>query len=82
MEIDRNDFLMPFDLDIPDSVHNDIRRQHSNKSKFSEAIWKWYLNNHLSPSWEHVANALYRNGNHEVLEVLRSHYLKGESNML
>ena len=72
MEIDHHDDWMTGYLDIPYSV---FISQHSNKS--SEAIWKWYLNNHLSPSWEHVANALYCSGKHEVLEVLRSHYLKG-----
>ena len=82
MDIPRYDYGMTDDLDIPFSVHDDIKRQHSSRSKFSEALWKWYLNNHLSSSWEHVANALYLYGDHEVLEVLRSYYLKGESNML
>ena len=56
-------------LGIPYSVR-DIR-------KHKEACWEWYLNNHPFPSWRYIAYILYMLDEHEVLEVLKSQYLKG-----
>ncbi len=64
-------------LDIPVSVYDDISQQHSDVSQQKKALWEWYLNNHPSPSWKQVANALYRCDEHDVLDVLRGRYLKG-----
>ena len=60
-------------LNIPISVY----REHSDGTRLCE----WYLTHHPTPSWLHVATALYSSGEHDVLEVLRSqvHYLKGGS---
>ncbi len=66
-----------YNLDIPKSVYNDISQQHSGKSQEKKALWEWYLNNHPSPSWKHIADALYGCGEHDVLDVLRGRYLKG-----
>ena len=67
------------DLNIPISVLNSIKSRHSSQSERVKALGEWYLNNHPCPSWRHVAHALYRRKKHGVLEVLKSHYLKGES---
>ena len=64
-------------LDILDSVRDDISKQHSSMSQRKEACWEWYLNNHPSPSWRYIASVLYVLKEHEVLEVLKSQYLKG-----
>ena len=64
-------------LDIPYSVHESISNQHSSMSQRKEACWEWYLNNHPSPSWHDIASVLYVAKEHEVLEVLKSQYLKG-----
>ena len=64
--------LVTIYLDIPHSVYTEHRK----------ACWEWYLNNHPCPSWHHVANALYMNKEHGVLEVLKSRYLKGECGSL
>ena len=64
-------------LDIPDSVRDIIQEQHSSVSQRKEAYWEWYLNNHPSPSWRYIAYILYDLEEHEVLEVLKSQYLKG-----
>ena len=64
-------------LDIPDSVRESISEQHSSMSQHKEACWEWYLNNHPSPSWRRIAFVLYNLKEHEVLEVLKSQYLKG-----
>ena len=60
-------------LDIPVSVNENIEsHQHHGR-----ALGEWYLNNHPCPSWHHVANALYEEREHGVLEVLKSRFLKG-----
>ena len=74
--------IVPYDLDIPDSVRNSIYTQQSSESERRKACWEWYLNNHPCPSWHHIANALYMSEEHGVLEVLKSRYLKGESGSL
>ena len=45
----------------------------------NKALCEWYLTNHPAPSWRHIADGLYGDREHEVLEVLRDqvHYLKG-----
>ena len=67
-------FLFSDWLHIPASVY---RKHRVDVQGFCE----WYLTHHPAPSWLHVATALYRCGEHDVLEVLRSqvHYLKGGS---
>ena len=69
-------------LDVSLSVRNSIYTQQSSVSERKKAYWEWYLNNHPCPSWRHIANALYMNKEHGVLEVLKSRYLKGESGSL
>ncbi len=64
-------------LDIPVSVYDDISQQHSDESQQKKALWEWYLNNYPSPSWKHIADVLYLDGDHDVLDVLRGRYLKG-----
>ena len=63
-------------LDIPDSVY----LEHSDETRV-QGLCEWYLTHHPAPSWLHVATALYRRGEHDMLDVLRSqvHYLKGGS---
>ena len=64
-------------LAIPYSVYDSISEQHSSMSQRKEACWEWYLNNHPSPSWRYIAYILCVFMEHEVLEVLKSQYLKG-----
>ena len=61
------------------SVYDDISKQHSDESQKKKVLCEWYLNNHPSPSWRHIADALYCNDYHDVLDVLRGRYLKGGS---
>ena len=67
------------DLNIPLSMLDSIKKQHSSKSQCKEACWEWFLNNHPSLEWNKVADALYCNQEHELLEVLKSQYFKGWS---
>ena len=64
-------------LDIPDSEHIKIMAKHSDEAQCKRALCRWYLDNHPAPSWKHVADALYLYGDHVVLDVLQSQYLKG-----
>ena len=73
------DYVIRIYLDIPPSVYDDISKQHSDESQKNKALCEWYLNNHPSPSWKHIADALCLNGDHDVLDVLRGRYLKGGS---
>ena len=68
-------------LDIPSFVYADLKRQHSDPALFEKSLCEWYLSNHPAPSWRHVAEALYRGREHDVLEVVRNQvqYLKGGS---
>ena len=61
-------------LDIPPSVY----MKHSDEP---QRLCEWYLTHHPAQSWLQVATALYRDREHDILEVLRSqvHYLKGGS---
>ena len=64
-------------LDISYSVY----RKHSDGAQLAQSLCEWYLTHHPAPSWLQVATGLYRRGEHDILEVLRSqvHYLKGGS---
>ena len=67
-------------LDFPLHQYEEIKDQHSsNRTECNNALCEWYLTNHPAPSWRHVAEALYHNEQHEVLEVLMNKvdYLKG-----
>ena len=77
-DVEMDMWICPY-LDIPGSVYYDISKQHYDESQKKKALCEWYLNNHPSPSWKHIANALYINGDHDVLDVLRGRYLKGGS---
>ena len=63
-------------LEIPRSVIKTIQEEHSMESERKMAFCKWYINNHPGSSWKHVAEALYRSQNHELLDQVPS--LKGE----
>ena len=69
-----NLFLFRFWLNIPVSVY----RKHYDEP---QRLCEWYLTHHPAPSWLQVATGLYRCGEHDILQVLRSqvHYLKGGS---
>ena len=68
-------------LDIPDSQYSAIEAQHTTKAALVEAVMVWYLTHHPAPSWQHVAQALYQRGEHDVLRTLRDQvpHLKGRS---
>lgn len=54
-----------------------IRQQHKSEAKRRQACWELFLNEHPSPSWKHVAMALYQSGYLNSLEVVQKKYLKG-----
>jgi hypothetical protein len=68
---------LPSDLDIPTAKFRDIRKNYPDELQRKKAMLEWYVDNHPAPSWKHVANALYSNHKEDVLDILRSQYLKG-----
>lgn len=40
-----------------------------------QAYWEYFLNQHPCPSWHMVAHALYRAGEHSILEQLYNTYV-------
>ena len=66
-----------FYLNTPISEKLKIKAKHSDEAQRKKALCRWYLDNHPAPSWKHVADALYRYGDHVILDVLQSQYLKG-----
>ena len=67
-------------LGIPWHVRRTIREQYSSMALYNIAVWEWYLRNHPAPSWRYVANSLYFDLQHTVLEGLKDQVpsLKGE----
>ena len=68
---------MPFHLDIPESEYKRIKRQHSDPALCKDFLCDYYLTNYITPSWLHVADALYRAEEHEVLAKDQVCNLKG-----
>ena len=75
--LDSNLWVINDYLNIPQSEDQIIKAKHSDEAQRKKALCRWYLDNHPAPSWKHVADALYRYGDHVVLDVLQSQYLKG-----
>ena len=72
-------------LHIPERVYSAVIEQAPSQglkvtTQVTSQLCEWYLVNHPSPSWSHVADALYYWEEHEALEVLRDEVpsLKGE----
>jgi hypothetical protein len=65
-------------LGISSSTYIDISKRVTDETQLKMALLEWYLDSHPAPSWKHVADALYRYGEHDILDILRSQYLKGE----
>ena len=70
-------------MNIPLSKRDEIGSQHSyDAQRCSRACWEVYLKEHPSPTWQHVAYALYMQDHLEELEVVLKKYLKGEWAMI
>ena len=65
-------------------MYDTIASQYQEKSDRVEPLINWYLSHHPSPSWAHVATALYDREEHEVLQTLRAQVpqLKGSSHAM
>ena len=71
-------------LHIPFTKQWELRAQSSGESQEKQAYWKYFLTQHPCPSWLLVAHALYRAGEHGILEVLQNKYisLDGQSHLV
>ena len=57
---DRVWFDFAWRLNVPDSQQNEIRSQYSSDGERKPALLHTYLTSHPAPSWQHVADAVYR----------------------
>ena len=67
-------------LDIPEATLNmilDYTSGGGDDSLCSRKCYEVYQSEHPSPSWKHVADALYVEEHLEELEVVQKKYLKG-----
>ena len=68
-------------LDVPESQLDEIRSQYSTKRERKSALLHTYLTSHPAPSWQHIADALYRLGwgkFHAVLEGVQTMFPTGK----
>lgn len=70
-----------YEINIPYSIRNELLHsaEHHTTDLRKKAFWNYWLKEHPSPTWLLLADALYRLGEHEALELLQKSYLRGES---
>ena len=67
-------------LDVPESQRDEIRSQYSTEKERKSALFNIYLTSHPAPSWQHVADSVYRQRDgefHAVLERLQTMFPTG-----
>ena len=77
-----DDMLLGWLLNIPESQQARIRSQYSTASERRTAYLQTYPTSHPAPSWQHVADALYRSRCHAVLERVQRMFPTGKKIML
>lgn len=68
---------LPAGLQVPESKVTDMERLCPDLSQRQSALIRLWLGGHPAPSWELVCFALYTKGEYEMLENVKSKYLKG-----
>ena len=64
-------------LGIPHSKQEELKQLYGS-SQVKGAYAEYFVNQHPAPSWTVVGNAIWRDVEHETLEVVQKLYLKGE----
>ena len=64
-------------INIPDAIQERITKHHNTDKEQSCAAGEWWVHTQLSPSWNDLANALYRNGEDKALEKMTQYLPKG-----
>ena len=68
-------------LNVPDSQLNEIKSQYSTERERKSALLHTYITSHPAPSWQHVADTLYRYDSgklHAVLERVQTMFPTGK----
>ena len=65
-------------IGIPQATRDTIRASGRDGSQHRSKCWEIYLNEHPTPSWKDVAEALYSEDYLDELEVVQKKYLKGQ----
>ena len=64
-------------LQIPNSVTTEIRQQTTDATQQKKTLLERWLRDHPAPSWGVVAEALYQEEEHGVLEQVKKTYITG-----
>ena len=64
-------------LRVPVSVKHEILRQTSDDTEQKKTLLERWLRDYPAPSWAVVAEALYKMGEHDILEQVKKMYITG-----
>ena len=62
---------------VPAAIRERITRHHTTNKTQSYAAGEWWIQTHLSPSWNNLATALYRRGEYKALQKMAQYLPKG-----
>ena len=62
------------ELDVPDSILDEIKEQSSTEMEKSHQVGRYWVNTHPDPSWEKLGGVLYINGE-ETAAMMVKQYL-------
>ena len=65
-------------IGIPHATRDRIRNSTDDEYQQRYKCWEVYLNEHPTPTWKDVAEALYSEDYLEELEIVQKTYLKGQ----
>ena len=65
-------------IGIPQATRDRIRNSRDDEYQQRYECWEVYLNEHPTPSWKDVAEALYSEDYLDELEIVQKRYLKGQ----
>ena len=64
-------------LNVPHPVERRIEVQYATETERSCALGEWWVNTQYSPSWDHLALALYYAGEDRAVEKVSQYLPKG-----
>ena len=73
----RGDPLFTSGLNIPDSKLQDIKQQSSSEKEKSRAVGGCWVGTAPDPSWEELAQVLYKNGEERAVAMTKKYLPKG-----
>ena len=62
---------------MPDAIKERITKQHATDKMRSRAVGEWWVHTYPYPSWDHLASALYHNGEDKAVDKVTQYLPKG-----